>query len=87
MNNKKIYPAIILYVVGILIIFWQYKTEIINFIRNLIKNKDKQNVNENFYTLFTPFSLEQNANIDLVSLSNTTSDLLKTRIRVYKVLS
>jgi TRAP-type uncharacterized transport system substrate-binding protein len=77
-NNKKIYPAIILFVVGILIIFWQYKSEITDYITNLFKNK--QNVNENFYTLFTPFSLEQNANIDLVSLSNTTSDLLKTRI-------
>jgi TRAP-type uncharacterized transport system substrate-binding protein len=75
-NNKKIYPAIILFFVGILIIFWQYKTEIINYIKNPIKN----NVNEKFYTLFTPFSLEQSANINKVSLSNTTSDLLKTRI-------
>ena len=75
-NNKKIYPAIILFFVGILIIFWQYKTEIIDYIQNPIKN----NVNEKFYTLFTPFSLEQSANINKVSLSNTTSDLLKTRI-------
>ena len=78
-NNKKIYPAIILFVVGILIIFWQYKSEITDYITNLFKNK--QNVNENFYTLFTPFSLEKNTNINLVSLSNTTSNLLKTRIK------
>ena len=60
---KSIYHVIILGIVSIFIIFKNYK----------------KNLNEHFYTLFTPFSLEQNSKINMISLSNTTSNLFKTR--------
>jgi hypothetical protein len=59
-NRKKKYPAIILYIIGILIIGWQYRIDLLIYINIAIDYiKKKFNKNENFYTLFTPFSLEQ----------------------------
>ena len=61
-HRKKKYPAIILYIIGILIIGWQYIIDLLIYINIAIDYiKKKINKNENFYTLFTQFSLEQSS--------------------------
>jgi TRAP-type uncharacterized transport system substrate-binding protein len=75
-NNKSMYPSLIIIVVGLIIVFWQYHDKIISHLRK----KEK----ENFYTLFQPFQPYRGTKpppINTVSLSNTTTDLLKYRTK------
>ena len=56
-NNKSIIPAIFIYLIGISIICWQYRIEIIKYIKILFR---KKNSKEHFYTLFTPSATKMN---------------------------
>jgi hypothetical protein len=72
-SKKSILPTIILLFVGTAIILWQYRYKI-------FYNR------ENFYTLFKPYQPypgEQpfSTNINTVALSNTTTNLLKYRVK------
>jgi TRAP-type uncharacterized transport system substrate-binding protein len=72
-TKKSILPTIILLFVGTAIILWQYRYKI-------FYNQ------ENFYTLFKPYQPypgEQpfSTNINTVALSNTTTNLLKYRVK------
>lgn len=77
-STKTYYPAIVLFIIGSIIILWQYKNEI-----HIFKKKKK----ENFYTLFKPYQPypEQQSylkDINISALSNATSNtgnLLKYR--------
>jgi len=75
-QNTRMYPVIVLIIVGILIVSWQYR----NKIKTLFHKKQK----EEFYTLFTPFQPYPGTKppmINTVALSNTTTDLLKYRVK------
>ena len=72
-NNKSMYPSLIIIVIGLLIISWQYHDKIIALFRK----------KENFYTLFQPFQPypgTKSPPINTVALSNTTTNLLKYRV-------
>ena len=71
-HKKSIYPSIILLVIGLSIVFWQYHKQIIK----------KINKKENFYTLFQPYKPYRGTKpdtINTVSFSNTTTNLLQYR--------
>jgi len=73
-NKKSFRPVIIIIIVGALITIWQYRDKL-TFIK-----KDK----ENFYTLFQPYQPYRGTKpypINTVALSNTTTALLKYRVK------
>lgn len=74
--KKKFGTAIAFLIVGLSITIWQYKFNVTN----------KEHFKEHFYTLFKPYQPYPGEksfidNINTVSLSNTTTDLLKVQMK------
>jgi len=80
-KKKSLRPAVIFLTVGLIIMSWQYIAKQYNSrFHNKVKNI------EPFYTLFKPYQPYPGQqsfvnNINKVALSNTTSDLLKARVK------
>ena len=76
-TKKSMFPVLVIIIVGALVTIWQYHD------RFLVLFKDK----EHFYTLFQPYQPYRGTKpvpINTVALSNTTTDLLKYRIKPLK---